>query len=103
MNRRIRNLWVQALKGSGAAYRKLGILFLKGKVCKRDRKLAKLCLNKAAEMEDEQGYLLYHKVFSKKKKVIDEQSYREMYRDYLAAESRKEKKRLRKYLEMEER
>lgn len=101
LNRRIRNLWVQALMGSGAAYRKLGILFLKGKACKKDRKLALLCLDKAAEMGDEQGYLLYHQMFSRRKSIIDAKSYREMYRDYQATKSQKEKKRLKRYLEME--
>lgn len=101
MNRKIRNLWVQALMGSGAAYRKIGILFLRGKICRRDMELAKLCLDKAAEMGDEQGYLLYHQMFSRRKSVIDAQSYREMYRDYQATKSQKEKKRLKRYLEME--
>lgn len=52
MDKRIRNLWVKALKGNRTAYRKLGIIFLQGAVCKRDRELAKLCLDKAIEMGD---------------------------------------------------
>lgn len=101
MNKKIRNLWVKALKGSGKAYRKLGILFLCGEVCEKDRTLARLCLDKAAEMGDEQGYILYHKVFSKGKKVIDDRSYEEMCRDYREMKEWKEKRRLGRYLEME--
>lgn len=82
MEKKIRNLWVKALRGSSAAYRKLGVMFLQGKECKRDKALAKLCLDKAMEMGDERGYFLYHRVFSKGKKVIDESSYEEMRRDY---------------------
>lgn len=98
MEKKIRNLWVKALRGSGAAYRKLGVLFLQGKECKRDKALAKLCLDKAMEMGDERGYFLYHRVFSKGKKVIDELSYEEMRRDYRETKDWGEKRRLKKYL-----
>lgn len=98
MDKRIRNLWVRALRGSSAAYRKLGVIFLQGKLCRRDRILARLCLEKAAEMGDEQGYFLYHKTFSKRDKVIDEQSYAEMCRDYRKTRKRGDKRRLRQYL-----
>lgn len=98
MEKRVRNLWVKALRGSSAAYRKLGVLFLQGKVCKRDKTLAKLCLEKAAEMGDETGYFLYHRIFSKRKKVIDDLSYEDMLRDYRETKDWKEKRRLRKYL-----
>lgn len=100
LNRKIRNLWVKALRDSGTAYRKLGIVFLEGKICKKDRLLAKLCLDKAAELGDEQGYLLYHREFSKRKKVIDDRSYEEMRRDYRKAKGWKERKRLKRYLEI---
>lgn len=100
LNKKIRNLWIKALKGSGKAYRELGIIFLKGKTCKRDDQLAKLCLDKAAELGDEQGYLLYHRIFSKNGKVIDDLSYGEMCRDYREAKSWREKRRLKNYLEL---
>ncbi len=100
MDKRIRNLWVRALCGSSVAYRKLGIIFLQGKLCRRDRVLARLCLEKAAEMGDEQGYFLCHKAFSKKEMVIDDQSYAEMCRDYRETKNREEKRRLRKYLDI---
>ena len=96
MDKRIRNLWVKALKGNRTAYRKLGIMFLQGAVCKRDRELAKLCLDKAIEMGDEKSYFLYHKEFSKKKKVIDDRSYEEMRRDYQNAVGGKDKEKLEK-------
>lgn len=103
LKRKIRNLWVKALKGSGKAYRELGILFIRGKACRKDRILARLCLDKAAEMGDEQGYLLYHKLFSGKKKVIDDLSYEDMMRDLQNARSRREKKWLERYLGITER
>lgn len=99
MEKKIRNLWIKALRGSSAAYRKLGVMFLQGKGCKRDKALAKLCLDKAAEMGDERGYFLYHRVFSKGKKVIDELSYEEMRRDYRKTKDWEEKRRLKAYLE----
>lgn len=99
MEKKIRNLWVKALRGSGAAYRKLGVMFLQGKECKRDKALAKLCLDKAAEMGDERGFFLYHRVFSKWKKVVDDLSYEEMRRDYRETKDLGEKRRLKAYLE----
>lgn len=98
MDQRIRNLWVRALCGSSAAYRKLGMIFLTGKLCRRDRLLARLCLEKAVEMGDEEGYFLYHKAFSKGDKVIDDQSFAEMCRDYRETGNLREKKRLEKYI-----
>ncbi len=100
VNGKIRKLLIKALKGNGAAYRKLGIVFLEGKKCKKDRLLAKLCLDKAAEMGDEQGYLLYHREFTRKKKVIDDLSFVEICRDYREAKGRKEKRRLKSYLKI---
>lgn len=100
MDKRERNLWVKALKGSGKAYRKLGVIFWQGKRCKRDRELARLCLQKAAEMGDERGYFLYHGIFSRGKKIIDDFSYEEMYRDYIRTGDLKEKKRLERYLRL---
>lgn len=100
MEKKIRNLWIQALKGSGPAYRKLGVLFLQGKECKRDKVLARLCLEKAIEMEDEQGYFLYHRVFSKGKKVIDDSSFEGIYEDYLNTKDWRVRRKLRAYLEV---
>ena len=48
---------MKALSGSSAAYRKLGCIFIQGKICKKDMLLARLCLDKAAEMGDEKGYV----------------------------------------------
>lgn len=100
MDKKIRSLLVKALKGSSTAYRKLGIIFLQGKVCKRDKLLAKLCLEKAAEMGDEQGYLLYYRSFLKKKGMIDADSYEDMRRDYYETADRKERRRLKRYLDL---
>lgn len=98
MDKRIRNLLVKALRGNKIAYRKLGMLFLQGTICKRDRKLAKLFLDKAIELGDEKSYFLYHREFSKGKKVIDNRSYEEMRRDYQNPLGRKEKEILAGYL-----
>lgn len=100
MEKSIRNLWVKALSGSSAAYRKLGCLFMQGRICKKDMLLAKLCLNQAAEMGDEQGYLLYHKFFYTKGKIIDDLSYEDMCKEYRETKSRRKKKWLKKYLEV---
>lgn len=78
----VKKLWKKALVGDGAAFRRLGILFLKGEVCRRDKKAARLCLQKAMEAGDERGYLLYHRLFSRGKEVIDDVSYIQMYQEY---------------------
>lgn len=100
MEKRIRNLWVKALSGSSAAYRKLGCIFMQGKICKKDLLLARLCLDKAAETGDEKGYLLYHKIFYAKGKIIDDLSYEDMCREYRETKSWRKKRRLKKYLEI---
>ena len=64
----VKKLWKRALVGDGAAFRRLGILFLKGEVCRRDKKAARLCLQKAMEAGDERGYLLYHRLFPGERK-----------------------------------
>ena len=71
---------------------------MQGEFCRRDRGLAKLCLQKAAEMGDEEGFFLYHKAFSKGDQVIDDQSFAEMCRDYRKTGDLREKKRLEKYI-----
>lgn len=98
MNQRIRNLWIRGLCGSGEAYRRLGICFLTGRGCRKDRRLARLCLKQAAELGCEEGYFLYHKLFSSGKRVIDDNSYREMCRAYAAEENQKERRKLQRYL-----
>ncbi len=100
MNRMVRNLWIQALSGRGEAYRRLGIMFLRGPGARRNHMLAKLCLEKAALLGDQKGYWLYHKNYSRKLQVIDDCSYEEMCRDYHRAKNRKEKKMLRCYLKL---
>lgn len=100
MEKTVRNLWAEALKGSGKAYRKLGVIFLQGKRCKKDRELAALCLQKAMKLGDVRGYYLYHMAFSKEKKVIDDVSYEEICRDYHRTWNLKEKIRLFLYLRL---
>lgn len=100
MDMSMRNLWIQALGGSAKAYRKLGICFFRGKWGVKDRKLAKACLEKAAELGDEPAYFLYHKLFSKNKKVVDDASYADMRETYRNTGDSMEKKRLKRYLSL---
>lgn len=100
MDKRMQNLWIRALEGSAGAYRKLGICFLRGRRCRKNKRLAGACLRKAAELGDEAGYLLYHRLFSKNKKIIDDRSYAEMCREYRNTDNQKEKKRLARYLSL---
>ncbi len=51
-------------------------------------------------MGDEKGYLLYHKIFYTKGKIIDDLSYEDMRRDYRGTKSWRKKKWLKKYLEI---
>lgn len=98
MGGNVNRLWVKALKGNARAYRHLGILFLKGKGCKRDKRLAKQCLKKAIEAGDEPGYLLYHRLFSRGMQVIDDASYLQIYQEFETAGNQKVKKRFGLYL-----
>lgn len=98
MDKSMQKLWIRALEGNKAAYRKLGILFLKESRGKTDRRLAELCLEKAAELGDEWGYVLYCRMNPKKRTVTDHRSYLEMRRDYLETDNPEEKKKLAAYL-----
>ena len=100
MDRRERDLWLEALEDRGDAYRRLGEMYLQKGMTKKDRRLAKLCLEKSSELGDELGYLLYHRIFSKGKKVIDDSSYRSMQQEYQMAKEEKDRERLAKYLEL---
>lgn len=100
MDKRMRNLWIKALNGSAKAYRKLGICFLRGNHCGKDKKLAGTCLMKAAELGDEAAYLLYHRLYSQNKKIIDDRSYAEMREEYRNTDNQKEKKKLARYLSL---
>ena len=100
MDRNIRNLWIKALKGKKEAYRKLGMMFLRGKGCPPDRKLAQLCLKKAMEMGDQKSFFVYHCLFSKGKLIIDRKSYEEICEDYRNEKNRKRKRELAGYLEI---
>lgn len=53
MNRRIRNLWIKGLCGSGEAYRRLGVILLTGRGCRKDCRMARLCLKQSTEMGNE--------------------------------------------------
>lgn len=53
------------------------------------------------EMEDEKAYFLYHRKFSRGRKMIDDAFYKEIWDAYQAAEDPKERKRLARYLKFE--
>lgn len=50
------------------------------------------------EMGNQESYFLYHKVFSGGKQVIDDRSYRDIYRAYRKEEDPLKKKELADYL-----
>lgn len=98
VGRKLTVLWIRALKGSRAAYRELGKLYMKGR--KQEQVLAKLCLEKSMDMGDEESLFIYHAYFARGRKVIDDQSYREMLADYRAASDAAQRRRLKRYLRM---
>lgn len=100
MVRREKNLWIKALQGSAKAYRKLGVVYLLHGTDKNDRELARMCLEKAMEMGDETGYLIYHRLFSRGKKVIDDSSYEAIWEEYQTVRGMREKQRLEGYLHL---
>ena len=100
MKKRMRRLFLQAMEGDSRAFCKLGILSIRGKAGRRDVKLGRLFLRKAVELGNEEAYFLYHRLFSRKKKVIDDLSYEEMFREYQTAKTWKKRRRLLKYLRL---
>lgn len=100
MNQKERLFWIKALKGSGKAYRKLGVLYLRAGRGRMDQKLGKLCLEHGIELGDEAAYLIYHRLFSRGKQVIDDRSYAEMWREYRKTGGARKKKRLEAYLKL---
>jgi len=97
MGRRIRRLWTQALEGDAEAYRKLG-WFYQSKFGGCDKNLSRLCLEKAAELGDEKAFLLLHRLYSRGKQVIDDETYQQMWDEYQQTDDEKERKRLKQYL-----
>lgn len=98
MERREKTLWVKAMQGSAKAYRKLGAVYLLHGTDKNDRELARMCLKKAMELGDETGYLLYHRLFSRGKKVIDDSSYEDIREEYQTSREMRKKRKLEGYL-----
>lgn len=98
MRKSEQKLWISALEGDKAAYRKLGILFLKRGCRRKNKRLAELCLEKAAELGDEKGYVLYCRMCAQEKIIMDRRSYFEMYQDYLETKNPREKRVLSVYL-----
>lgn len=97
MEKELKQLLAQALKGSSYAYRRLGLYFWYEER-PRDRILAMLCLEKAMEIGDEKAFFLFHKIFSKEKKVIDDKSYQTFWENYCETTDPKKKQYLKKYL-----
>ena len=100
MKRKMRRLLIQTLEGSSEACFQLGMLLLLGKGCRRARRLGRLFLEKAMDRGSEKAYFCYHHFFSRKEKVIDDDSYEEMRRAYRQAESLEERRMLARYLRL---
>ncbi|RGY99695.1 SEL1-like repeat protein [Clostridium sp. AM58-1XD] len=49
MKKRIKNLWIEALKGDEHALAKLGFALWNGKGCRKNRALARVCLERSAQ------------------------------------------------------
>ena len=97
--RKFRWFLKRILPGRPQIYRRLGIFFLRpGQYC--DKRLARTFLLEALRKGDEKAYLIYHRHFSRKKKVIDDRSYREIYRDYLRESCKSRRRRLKEYLKL---
>ncbi|MDO5345397.1 MAG: hypothetical protein Q4E91_06595 [Lachnospiraceae bacterium] len=101
--------WAEALQGKTEAYRKLGIYYLRRSggrtiVQKRkrsvNRKLAYLCLKAAAGKGDVRAFYLLNHHFNRGKKVIDDESYRQIARDYMKIRDPEKKKYLQYYLKL---
>ena len=98
MNHKIIVLMIRALRGSGKAYRKLGLMFARGN--KEERVLSRLCFEESMKRGDEYSFFIYHKHFSKDCQVIDDSSYREMLNEYMSTSDLVKRKKLRRYLEL---
>lgn len=100
INRKIRKLLAKAISGDSRACLELGILFWNGREIGRDRNLARVCLKRSMELGNEKGYFIYHRLFSKGKKIIDDASYQDMLREYTNCRDKREKSKLLKYLRL---
>lgn len=98
MDRGTRRLILRALEDDGDALRSLGLRFLYGAGWGKDRRLARAFLRKAAMLGDAEAFAAYHYFFERKKKVIDDGSYREIYLDYRKETDQKRKRELFSYL-----
>ncbi|HIZ80190.1 MAG TPA: hypothetical protein IAA17_10430 [Candidatus Lachnoclostridium stercorigallinarum] len=98
MGRRGRKLIIEAVEGSGRSCRKLGLYFFRMRQRPGRKELALRCLRRAAQLGDEMGYLLYHRLTHRGRKVIDDRSYRQMAAEYGGLLPGAEKRRLRQYL-----
>lgn len=100
MKKRIKNLWIEALKGDEHALAELGFALWNGKGCRKNRALARVCLERSAAMGNRSAFFLYHRLFSRGRKVIDDQSYRDIFKEYLEAPGTRSKRELMNYLRL---
>lgn len=77
--------------------RRLGLRLYRNRSCV-SRKMGRHFLYRSMKMDNEQAFLDYHRRFSIGKKVIDDESYRQMYLEYQLISDKMTKKRLGKYL-----
>lgn len=99
MRKKIRKLWIKALKGDAKAYRILG-RFYGSRIGGSELELSRLCLEKAVELGDEEAFFILHQRYSKGKMVIDDSSYEKMWEMYQKGTDPEEKKKLKRYLHL---
>ncbi|MCD7766950.1 MAG: hypothetical protein LUH53_10650 [Lachnospiraceae bacterium] len=86
MKKSVRNDWIRAVgRDDPEAFYRLGKYYLRrGGVDGGDRTLGRVCLKKSMELGCEEAFFLYHRLYSRGKKVIDDASYEEMAKAYVS-------------------
>lgn len=78
--RKRRQLWRKAVLGDMDALAMVGAMLYRGGG--KNKRFGKACIKRAMDMGSERAYLIYHRLFSRGKKLIDDPSYEEMVREY---------------------
>ncbi|MCC8138251.1 MAG: hypothetical protein LIO76_09385 [Clostridiales bacterium] len=86
MKKNVRNDWIRAVgRDDPEAFYRLGRYYLRrGGVSGGDRTLGRVCLKKAMQLGSEEAFFLYHHLYSRGEKVIDDASYEEMAKAYVS-------------------
>ena len=94
-------MWKKAVLGDMDVLAIMGVMLYKrgGK----NKRFGKDCIKRAMDMGSERAYLVYHRLFSRGEKLIDDPSYEEMMREYIeiyGAQDVRRKKILEGYLRL---